>query len=126
MSRLAYAAVLVFVLLGSLWLEVALRTRVLRRWRRLLLSLVVPVIVFVAWDAYAIATGHWHFDESRILGWRIVAGVPVDEVLFFLVIPLAAILTLEGVRSVSGEPAGDEDDDTHAGDEPAGDADGAR
>lgn len=108
MERLSYVAVLIFVLAGSLWLEFVLRTRVLRRWRRLLLSLLVPVTVFVAWDAYAIASGHWHFDEARLLGWRVVAGVPVDEVLFFLVIPLAAILTLEGVRSVSGRVAGDE------------------
>lgn len=108
MGRLSYAAVLGFVLAGSLWLELALRTRVLRRWRRLLLSLLAPLAIFVAWDAYAIAAGHWHFDETRIIGWRVVAGVPVDEVLFFLVVPLAAILTLEGVRSVSARPVGDE------------------
>ena len=44
MSRFAYVGVLVFVLLGSGWLEVALRTRVYSRWRRLLLSL-APVVV---------------------------------------------------------------------------------
>ena len=35
-------------------------------------------------------------------------GVPLDEILFFMVIPLAAILTLEAVRSVRGWKAGDE------------------
>lgn len=107
-GRWSYAAVLLFVLVGCLWLEIALRTRVLVRTRRLLATTVLPVLVFYAWDAYAIASGHWTFDPARILGIRLPGGVPIDEVLFFLVIPLAAILTLEAVRSVRGWKAGDE------------------
>jgi len=108
MSHLGYVGVLLFILLGSVWLEVALRTRVLRRALRLLLALMPAVVLFVLWDAYAIAQGHWDFDADRILGWRVIAGVPIDELLFFLVVPLAAILTLEAVRAVRGWTAGDE------------------
>lgn len=99
-GRWSYVGVLLFVLVGCLWLEVALRTRVLRRWRRLLLSMLAPVVIFTIWDAYAIASGHWYFNSERILGYEVVAGVPIDEILFFLAIPLASILTLEAVRSV--------------------------
>lgn len=109
LERFSYVGVLLFVVFGSIWLEVFLRTRVLARWRRLLLTMIVPVIVFVIWDAYAIASGHWYFDSDRILGLQVVAGVPIDEVLFFIVIPFASILTLEAVRSVKPNwPAGDE------------------
>lgn len=109
LERFSYVGVLLFVVFGSIWLEVFLRTRVLARWRRLLLTMIVPVIVFVAWDAYAIASGHWTFDVDRILGFQVVAGVPIDEVLFFIVIPFASILTLEAVRSVKPHwLAGDE------------------
>jgi lycopene cyclase domain-containing protein len=112
-GRYSYVAILAFVLLGCLWLEVALRTRVLRRWRRLLLSVIPVVLVFFAWDAYAVAAGHWHFDLTRILGVYVPASVPLDEILFFLAIPLAAILTLEAVRSVkSAWTVGDEPEDT--------------
>lgn len=108
MQRFGYLGVLLFILAGCLWLEVALRTRVLRRWRRLLLALVLPVAAFTCWDAYAIAQGHWWFDTDRILGVWLPGAVPVDELLFFLLIPLASILTLEAVRSVQGWPCGDE------------------
>ena len=107
-GRWSYVAVLCFVLIGCLWLELALRTRVLVRTRRLLASLVVPLLVFYAWDMYAIASGHWTFDPDRILGVSLPGGVPLDEILFFMVIPLAAILTLEAVRSVRAWKAGDE------------------
>lgn len=108
MGRFSYVAVLGFILVGCLWLEVVLRTHVLARWRRLLITMAAPLVPFFAWDAYAIARGHWWFDEGRILGLRLPGAVPIDEVLFFLVIPLAAVLTLEAVRSVQGWPAGDE------------------
>ena len=98
-----------FVLVGSLWLELVLHTRVLRRWRRLLLSMVLPVAVFMLWDAYAIAQDHWYFNTDRILNIIVFAGVPIDELLFFICIPLASILTLEAVRSVMQHwPVGDE------------------
>jgi lycopene cyclase domain-containing protein len=106
-SRLAYLGVLAFVLVGSTWLEIALRTRVLARWRRLLLSLVPVVVVFALWDSYAVAAGHWTFDPARTTGIRL-GTLPLEEVLFFVVVPFAAILTLEAVRAVKGWEVGDE------------------
>ena len=108
MGGASYLAVMAGIVLGSAWLEFGLRTRVFRRWRRLLLT-VLPVAVFFAlWDVYAIAQGHWWFDESLISGWRLPGELPVDEVVFFLVVPIAAVLTLEAVRSATGLQVGDE------------------
>ena len=62
---------------------------------------VVPVVVvFAIWDAYAIAQGHWFFDRSQILGIYGPFSIPLEEYLFFIVVPLAAILTLEGITTV--------------------------
>jgi lycopene cyclase domain-containing protein len=108
MERFAYLGVLLFVVLGSGWLEIVLRTNVLRRWRRLLLSLAPVLALFLVWDAYAIAAGHWDFDPERTTGVIVVAGIPLEEVLFFLVVPFASVLTLEAVRSVRGWSVGDE------------------
>lgn len=111
MGRYSYVAILAFVMVGCLWLEVALRTRVFRRWLRLLLSIAPAVVVFFAWDVYAVAQGHWSFDPERILGITLPGNVPLDEVLFFVAIPIASILTLEAVRSVK--------DRWEVGDEPS-------
>ena len=108
MSRFAYVAVLVFDLVGTGWLEVLLRARVYARWRRLLMTLVPVVAVFCLWDLYAIASGHWTFDVERTLGVVFPGGLPLDEVLFFVVVPIASLLTLEAVRSVKRWEVGDE------------------
>jgi lycopene cyclase domain-containing protein len=108
MSRFAYLGVLAFVLLGTAWLEVVLRTRVYARWRRLVLALAPVVVLFCLWDLYAIASGHWTFDPERITGVLLPGGLPLDEVLFFVVVPIASVLTLEAVRSVKRWEVGDE------------------
>lgn len=108
MQRYTYLAVLAFIFIGSAWLEVALRTRVFRRWLRLLLSLAVPLAVFLLWDAWAIASGYWSIDPASTIGVLLFDVLPVEELIFFLVVPLASILSLEAVRSVRGWPVGDE------------------
>ena len=64
-------------------------------------------ILFAVWDWYAIRSGHWSFDPDRLLPVRIL-GLPLEELLFFIVIPIAAVLTLEAVRAVRGSRVGDE------------------
>ncbi len=108
MRHLAYLAVLVFCLLGTLPLEVWLGVRVYRRPRRLLLTLLPVVAVFMAWDLYAVAAGHWEFDPAQTVGLVLPGGVPVEELLFFVVVPICAVLAFEAVRRVKGWPAGDE------------------
>ncbi len=113
MGHGSYLAVMVGIVLSAAWLEIGLRTRVLRRWRRLILTVVPVAVIFALWDLYAIASGHWWFDESLISGLTLLGGLPIDEVVFFIVVPFAAILTLEAVRSATGLPVGDLCDEHH-------------
>ena len=102
MRHLAYLAVLAFCLLGTLPLEVWLGVRVYRRPRRLLLTLLPVVAVFYLWDVYAIAADHWSFDPAQTVGLVLPGGVPVEELLFFVVVPTCAVLAFEAVRRVKG------------------------
>jgi lycopene cyclase domain-containing protein len=108
MGRLTYLAVLAGCLLAALWLEPILRVNVLRRWRRLALTVLPVVLVFAVWDLAAIAAGHWTFDPAQTTGVLLPGGLPVDEVLFFVTVPVCAILGFEAVRAVLRRPAGDE------------------
>lgn len=98
MRHLLYLAVLLACLMGTLPLELGLGARVYRRWRRALAAVLPVAAAFVAWDIAAVAAGWWSFDPRYILGIRLPGGLPIEEVLFFVVIPVCAILTLEAVR----------------------------
>jgi lycopene cyclase domain-containing protein len=106
MGHLTYLALLAGCLVVTAPLELVLRVRVYARWRRLLLALLPEVVVFVAWVLDAIAQGHWAYDGGQTLGVRLPGGIPLEEVLFFLVVPVCAVLTFEAVRKVTGWDAG--------------------
>ncbi len=119
MQQLTYLALLVGCLLVTAPLELVLRVRVYARWRRFLLAVVPEFVVFVAWVLYAIAQGHWDYSDTRTLGVRLPGGIPVEEVLFFLVVPLCSVMALEAVRRVTGWDAGYPAEEADAVREPA-------
>jgi lycopene cyclase domain-containing protein len=107
--HLAYFGVLAFCLIGTLPLELVWpRTHVYARTRRLGLTLAPVLTVFLAWDLYAVARGQWRFDQRQTLGFVLPGRLPVEEVLFFVVIPVCAVLALEAVRRATGWQVGDE------------------
>jgi lycopene cyclase domain-containing protein len=108
---LGYVAVLAFCVVGTLPLELLLGVRVYRQWRRLALTLLPVVAVFVTWDLFAIAAGQWSFDKSQLLGVTLPGGLPLEELLFFLVVPTASLLALEAVHRVRGWPLDDRGSD---------------
>ena len=57
--------------------------------RTLLLSLVVLFLVAVAWDQLSVRLGIWSFSSNEIVGSAF--GLPVEEYLFFLFVPLLSI-----------------------------------
>ena len=91
---------LAFTVVGSFWLEIALKVGVLRRAKKAALSILPVSILFIAWDAYAISQGHWFFDRKQILGIYGLFDIPLEEFLFFIIIPLAALMTIEAVTTV--------------------------
>jgi lycopene cyclase domain-containing protein len=94
-------AMLLFVICGSFWLEIVLKVGVLRRIKRAALSILPVSALFLIWDAYAIKQGHWFFDREQTLGIYGPFDIPLEEFLFFTIIPLAAIMTIEAVTTVN-------------------------
>jgi lycopene cyclase domain-containing protein len=111
-GSLTYLALLAGCLVVTAPLEIVLRVRVYARWRRFLLAVLPEFAVFVVWVLYAIAQGHWDYSDELTLGLRLPGGIPLEEVLFFLVVPLCSVLALEAVRRVTRWDAGYPVDET--------------
>ena len=85
----------------TLPLEFVLRARVYRRPVRLLLAMLPMLIIFVAWDILGIVREHWTYNPQFITGINL-GVMPLEELVFFLVIPLCGLLTYESVGYVLG------------------------
>lgn len=100
MDRYQYLILMGLCLVLTLPLEFLFGARVWRRPRRLLTALVPTAAIFIVWDVIAVARGHWGFNPRYTTGWNILPDFPIDEVMFFVAVPICALLTLEAVRNV--------------------------
>ncbi len=101
-DRFQYLLLMGACLVITLPLEFVIGARVWRRPRRLLAAMAVPVAVFVLWDEIAIARDHWSYNPKYVTGWELPIDLPVEELVFFIVIPICALLTFEAVRRILG------------------------
>jgi lycopene beta-cyclase len=102
MDRFQYLLLMGACVLITLPLELVLGARVWRQPRRLALALLPAFAVFVAWDLWATASGTWDFNPDYTVGITLPGGMAVEELVFFTVIPICGLLTLEAVRSILG------------------------
>jgi lycopene cyclase domain-containing protein len=101
MNRWQYVLVMGMCVALTLPLEFVFGARVWRRPRRLVKSLGPVVIAFTIWDIWATRRGTWSFDDRYTLGVRLPGGVVIEELLFFVVVPVCALLTIESIRNLS-------------------------
>ncbi|MBM6398798.1 lycopene cyclase domain-containing protein [Phycicoccus sonneratiae] len=101
-DRYQYLLLMAGCLLVTLPLEWAMRARVYRRPVRLLVALLPVVVVFVAWDVLGIVRGHWTYSAQYTTGVLLPLDVPLEELVFFVVVPLCGLLTYEAVGTVLG------------------------
>jgi len=84
----------------TLPLEFVLGARVYRRFRALAYAVVPVVLVFSVWDIIGIVRQHWTYNPRFVTGIRLIFDMPLEELVFFVVIPICGLLTYEAVGRV--------------------------
>jgi lycopene cyclase domain-containing protein len=69
-----------------------------RYWKFLFPSTLVTATIFIIWDIYFTRHNVWWFNKEFVTGW-FIAGLPVEEWLFFFVIPYCCLFIYEVSRA---------------------------
>ncbi len=93
MRHFEYSYVLLFVALCAIFVNLTFKLRITSMWRTFIKVDIAILAIYLTWDAWAIHKKNWHFDPRQILNNRLWGGIPIEEVLFFIVVPLMTILT---------------------------------
>jgi lycopene beta-cyclase len=103
LGRATYLVLMAACVAVTLPLELVLQAGVYRRPRRWLAALVPVFVVFNLWDWVAIRRGHWTYSPRYTSGIRLL-GLPLEELVFFLVVPTCALLTYQAVTRLLPPP----------------------
>lgn len=103
-DRFQYLLLMAACVLVTLPLELVIGARVWRQPARTAKAIAPALVVFVAWDLWATDRGTWGFAEQYTLGITLPGGMVIEELVFFVVIPICALLTLEAVRIMLADP----------------------
>jgi lycopene beta-cyclase len=102
-GRATYLVLMAACLLVTLPLELVLKAGVYRRPRRWLAALVPVFLVFNLWDWVAIRRGHWTYNPRYTTGIELF-GLPLEELVFFVVVPTCTLLTYQAVARLLPAP----------------------
>ena len=69
-----------------------------KKWKSLFWATIIPASFFIIWDSWFTLRGVWSFNDEYTLGFKIL-GLPIEEWLFFVVIPYCSLFVYEVLKS---------------------------
>ncbi len=87
------------LVIGSvgLWASFRYKLNTHIRSRQMIRAFCMVGVPFIVWDVFAAKSGHWSFNDVYTLGVRVL-GLPIEELLFFIVVPFACMVVWDGVE----------------------------
>lgn len=102
MEHLHYLGVLIFIGVCAIGVALGFKVKTHHFWRKFFLSDLVILVIYLAWDYWAIRRRNWYFDHRQILNSLMIQRVPIEEILFFVVVPLTTIVTYKALIKLTG------------------------
>ena len=97
-THYTYLLILSASIAGPLALSFDKKVGFYKKWKWLFPAILIPALLYIFWDIYFTAEGVWRFNEQYIIGIKI-ANLPLEEVLFFLLVPYSCVFIYECVRA---------------------------
>lgn len=101
MTHFSYLAVIAFITLCAFGVNLGFRLRIAERWLELAQTQLAILVIYLSWDTWAIAKKSWFFDSQQIVNVDVLPKVPLEELLFFLVVPIMTILSYQALLKLT-------------------------
>ena len=102
MENLHYAYVLIFIAICAVGVNFGFKLQFARKLKLFLLADSLILVIYLMWDFWAVSKGSWFFDSNQILGIMLLGKLPIEEVLFFIIVPLMTVLTYLALTKLTG------------------------
>ena len=102
MENLHYSYVLIFVSICAVGVNFAFKLQFSKKLKLFLFTDALILFIYLIWDFWAVSKGSWFFDSNQILGIMLFGKLPIEEVLFFIIVPMMSILTYLALTKLTG------------------------
>jgi lycopene cyclase domain-containing protein len=89
-----YAWLIISTIAGPFLLSFDKKVHFYKKWKALFPALLIVGTLFILWDEYFTLNGIWGFNSAYLSG-IFIGHLPLEEVLFFLVVPYACVFVYE-------------------------------
>jgi lycopene cyclase domain-containing protein len=96
-NHYTYFLILLGSIAGPLLLSFDKKVGFYKKWKYVFPAMIIPALLYIIWDIFFTQKGVWSFNEAYITGIKIV-NLPLEEVLFFLIIPYCCLFVYECIR----------------------------
>ena len=72
-----------------------------KKFKPILISLIIVGIFFIAWDVFATSRGHWSFNPEYVNEIKLL-GLPLEEILFFVTVPYSCLFVFDSILHFLG------------------------
>lgn len=104
-SQYTYFLILAASLAGPLLLSFDKKVAYYRQWKYVFPATLLPALFFIVWDEFKTKNGVWSFSESHTIGLKL-SSLPIEEVLFFFVVPYCCVFIYACIRAYFPNVAG--------------------
>jgi len=91
---------LLFIAVCAVGVSLGFRLRIPHFWISFLLTDLVILVIYLIWDFWAVANKNWGFDPHQIMGVKLLHQIPIEEIAFFIVVPLMTIITFVALNKL--------------------------
>jgi lycopene cyclase domain-containing protein len=109
-THYTYFIILAASLAGPLLLSFDKKVAFYTKWKYVFPAMIIPALLYIAWDIFFTGKGVWSFNEKYITGINLY-NLPIEEVLFFFVVPYCCVFIYECIRcyfpSLKNKPLAD-------------------
>src|SRR3954468_13840003 len=96
-THYTYFIILTASLAGPFALSFDKKVAFYKKWKYLFPAMIFPALLYIVWDIYFTSKNVWSFNEKYISGLKL-GNLPVEEVLFFFVVPYCCVFIYECIR----------------------------
>lgn len=98
MTQYTYFIILACCIAGPFALSFDKKVAFYKDWKYAVPAIIIPAIFFIGWDTAFTKLGVWSFNSEYVIGANII-NIPLEEALFFFVVPYCCLFIYACIRS---------------------------